>query len=599
MIKFTNLKFSNVFSYGENNYIRLDKDNLTQLVGKNGFGKSSIALIIEEVLFNTNSKKIKKSDILNRYTKAKSYTIELTFEKDGTPYTISTTRTNTTSIVKLMCGSLDISSHTATGTYKQIETILGFDAKTFSQIVYQSSVSSLEFLTATDSARKKFLIELLNLSKYTRALEVFKELVLNMSKQVDATQAKIDTINSWLDKYSNQDLVLRELEKEADPPTLLKEKLVLLLNELANIDSTNKRIAQNNTYKRFLATIDISIPYSQPNYPLLKEWIGRVAAIKVELKEGATLSKKPSTKTIKCPTCSQDMDNSVMFNRILAFEQAKPLLELELKQLESNINEAEHANKAFSEYEKRVQEWEKYNSLVSNDISAVPIDRAELENNINSLKRSIDTIELAIANTRKNNKLIEEHNSKVRVISSQLVEMKSDLASLSEKLLLKVFELTNLNILVKTFSTTGLVAYKIECLVKDLEQLTNEYLSVLADGRFQLSFKISSSDKLNVIITDNGKDIDIVALSSGERARVNVATLLAIRKLMQALSNSRTNLLILDETIENLDAEGKEKLLEVLLAETDLNTFLVSHGFSHPLIEKINVIKEHNISRLE
>jgi DNA repair exonuclease SbcCD ATPase subunit len=121
----------------------------------------------------------------------------------------------------------------------------------------------------------------------------------------------------------------------------------------------------------------------------------------------------------------------------------------------------------------------------------------------------------------------------------------------------------------------------------------------MADGRFQLGFQINSSDKLNVVITDNGQDVEMAALSSGERARVNIAALLAIRKLMQGLSNTKTNLLVLDETIENLDSEGKERLIEVLLAEEGLNTFLISHGFSHPLLEKISVVKRNNISRIE
>jgi ABC-type molybdenum transport system ATPase subunit/photorepair protein PhrA len=68
---------------------------------------------------------------------------------------------------------------------------------------------------------------------------------------------------------------------------------------------------------------------------------------------------------------------------------------------------------------------------------------------------------------------------------------------------------------------------------------------------------------------------------------------------MQTLSSSRINLLILDETVETLDTDGKEKLVEVLLHEEHLNTFLVSHGFSHPLLEKINVIKRNNISQIE
>lgn len=102
-----------------------------------------------------------------------------------------------------------------------------------------------------------------------------------------------------------------------------------------------------------------------------------------------------------------------------------------------------------------------------------------------------------------------------------------------------------------------------------------------------------------MVVTDNGLDIDISALSGGERARVNVAALLAIRKLMQSLSQSRINLLILDETVEALDVEGKEKLVEVLLGEESLNTILVSHGFTHPLLEKIHVVKHNNISRIE
>ena len=218
---------------------------------------------------------------------------------------------------------------------------------------------------------------------------------------------------------------------------------------------------------------------------------------------------------------------------------------------------------------------------------------------ITTLEKRIAKINAEIARINLANKKATDHNSKVEVISAQMADMREELAVHSEELITKTKELSNLQVLVKAFSTTGLVAYKIECLVKDLEELTNQYLNELSDGRFQLSFKVSSSDKLNVIISDNSHDVDILALSSGERARVNVATLLAIRKLMQTLSNSRTNLLILDETVENLDAEGKEKLIEVLLAEENLNTFLISHGFSHPLLEKLQVVKDKNVSRIE
>ena len=136
-----------------------------------------------------------------------------------------------------------------------------------------------------------------------------------------------------------------------------------------------------------------------------------------------------------------------------------------------------------------------------------------------------------------------------------------------------------------------------QTLQKDLEELTNNYLGELSDGRFTLEFVVSN-DKLNVQITDNGNIVDILALSSGELARVNTATLIAIRKLMSSISKSKINILFLDEVINVLDETGREKLVEVLLQE-DLNTYVVSHGWTHPLLEKVEVVKSGNISRLE
>ena len=155
-----------------------------------------------------------------------------------------------------------------------------------------------------------------------------------------------------------------------------------------------------------------------------------------------------------------------------------------------------------------------------------------------------------------------------------------------------------LETLKKAFSTNGLLAYKIESLVKELEILTNEYLAEFSDGRFSINFVVEN-DKLNVDVTDNGKVIDILALSSGELARVNIATLVAIRKLMTSISRSQINVLFLDEVNQALDEVGKEKVVEVLLKEENLNTYMVSHGWTHPLLDKIEIIKEENISTLD
>ena len=52
MITLKTLRWDNCFSYGENNQVDLSDNKLTQIIGINGVGKSSIPLILEEILFN-------------------------------------------------------------------------------------------------------------------------------------------------------------------------------------------------------------------------------------------------------------------------------------------------------------------------------------------------------------------------------------------------------------------------------------------------------------------------------------------------------------------------------------------------------------------
>lgn len=611
MITIKTLAWDNAFSYGANNKIDFSAAALTQLVGKNGHGKSSIALILEEVLFNKNSKSIKKADIINRYVKDKSYSIELVFDKDGTEYKIKTVRGSSQN-VKLYKNGTDISAHTSTQTYKNIEEILGFDHKTFSQIVYQSSSSSLEFLTAPDTARKKFLIEILNLGKYTQAQEIFKEVAQELSKDIASTQSQVNTVNAWLNKYAGMDLTHAEYCEVPVIDDHLITEITEVEKQLQGLDSINKKITQNNTYKQVQSKIKLfpipPVPTDDPK-PLQAE-AAQLNTESVELsktvRDSQAFTKKISALHGTCPTCLQEIDEAKIAELIAEQKKIEETAQEASTRISARIKEIDllraDISKRAQEWEqasKSKEEWERYHALIDTSIQSDLLDKNELESKFIGLQKAINTLKDSIAKAEKANISASAHNAKVDTISNQMTDMNAELETYSGKLHELSERMSIINVLTKTFSTTGLVAYKIECLVKDLEEITNKYLVDLSDGRFQISFRVNASDKLNVVITDNGKDIEMLALSGGERARVNVATLLAIRKLMQTLSSSRINLLILDETVETLDVDGKERLIEVLLREEHLNTFLVSHGFSHPLLEKVNVVKSNNISQIE
>ena len=198
MITLKTLQWDNCFSYGKNNTLDLNDSNLTQLVGTNGMGKSSIPLIIEEVLFNKNSKGIKKQEIQNRFIND-GYSINLTFEVDDNEYEIDVFRKASIKC-KLYKNGEDISSHTATNTYKTVQELLGLDFKTFTQLVYQNTNTSLQFLTATDTNRKKFLIDLLKLTEYVEFFGIFKDAAREITLDINSLESKSDTIVKWLNE---------------------------------------------------------------------------------------------------------------------------------------------------------------------------------------------------------------------------------------------------------------------------------------------------------------------------------------------------------------------------------------------------------------
>ena len=238
------------------NSIDLSEQKITQILGTNGVGKSSIPLILEEVLFNKNSKGIKKADIANRMFNS-GYSINLKFSKDSDEYEIDLVRKSSLK-VKLLKNGEDISSHTATNTYKTIEEIISIDFKTFSQVVYQNPNASLNFLTATDANRKKFLIDLLGLEKYVEIFEMFKTLSRDVESEYSRVDGKISTIEKWLQNNRLTDTTPRELENLPKLSEDDQNEISSLMAEIKNISISNRKISQNNQYKEMLKNIDIN-----------------------------------------------------------------------------------------------------------------------------------------------------------------------------------------------------------------------------------------------------------------------------------------------------------------------------------------------------
>ncbi|HEY9702404.1 MAG TPA: hypothetical protein V6C58_08155, partial [Allocoleopsis sp.] len=365
MITFKYMEWAHAFSYGPKNSISFTDYVLTQLLGKNGHGKSSIALILEEALYNTNSKKVKKGDILNRYSKSKTYNIMVEFDKDSDNYRVTTVR-GTTQTVKLEKNGIDISSHTSTGTYKLIEEILGLDFKTFTQVVHQNNSSNLEFLTATDTNRKKFLIDLLNLNIYSKYGEIFKSVAKEVSEELASAETRLKTCENMLSKLLKEDLSVRDLIEVPIPLIKEVERVKELTNQLTVLDSLNKQIAQNNKYKEILSkiTLDIEAPSPVDTLELQIEQRNYKTSIDYHTK----VIKDYGSLLDKCPSCGQPIDVS---HKKILLEESKNKLPI-CKNYLDNINEkiklANEANIRYAKAKAAQDDFEKYANLINHEL---------------------------------------------------------------------------------------------------------------------------------------------------------------------------------------------------------------------------------------
>lgn len=592
------LEFDYYFSYGAGNKVDFTENVVTQILGTNGNGKSSIPLILEEVCYNKNSKGISKADIPNRYANKGTWA-RLTLNKDDDDYVIEVDRKGASVKVKLSQNGVDISAHTATATFKMIEELLGNDFKTFSQLVYQSTSASLQFLQATDTNRKKFLIDLLQLDEYVKLFELFKDAVKEHATSVTSIESELRTVENWLRTNRLEDttpIVPREVTIDVFED---ERKAAGLTNEIANINRTNKQIATNNKYRELLEAIDITEVQAiecepKQSYDAEQQQLGGLEA---DVKRHNAQLTKLTKLGNSCPTCEQDIDEEFK-NQLIKQEQEQiRSVQKRMAAIKTAIAMIKSNNQKYDYKQQQIKEWEELFRSVDTSLPKEQISKQDLEHELSDLTIKIANARHELKKITAHNENAARHNSRIQVIQEQAAQFEKQLADLNTKLNEEKDTLATLELLKKSFSTNGLIAYKIENLVKDLEERTNDYLAELSDGRFTIGFSVVS-DKLNVNITDNGKSINISALSSGELARVNTSTLLALRKLMNSISKSKINVLFLDEVISVLDDAGKEKLVEVLLEE-DLNTYVVSHSWSHPLLAKLEVIKEDNISRIE
>jgi len=606
-ITLENLKFNNMFSYGTGNELSINENKITQLTAANGSGKSTIALIIQEMLFSKNIKNIKKGDIINRYSNSKDWSGSLEFKVNAKNYKVDVKRVGSSSKVSLFENGVDISDHKVPDTYKKISNILGMNFEVFSQLTYQSSTDLLDFIKATDTNRKKFLINLFGLEKYVAIGDALKVSLTTLERDLATKNGEMKTVKAFLGEAQ-----IAEPQELVDVPEVddtLRQKIARLKNELEDYEAQCKKIDRNNGFidDRNFLKFDVSLKSPELDDSINDEFEtakNNVSKRKNRISEINKQLKGLDTTDI-CYACGQAIDNTQSMQMKANFElelvsHQQDLIKEEnrLEELQKTLDEYFKLDKEYGRNLSAIEKFEQLTQLIDSNLPTEYPDYTKIENELRTFSRTLREQESLKNEALEHNEQVKIHNTKVEALIEQKRQfldrqllLDSDIISLTSKI-------KNITILRKAFSTTGIVAFKLENLTKELEDTINRYLAELSDGKFQVIFRLDG-EKLNIVVVNDGKETPIETVSGGEFSRIQTAILLSIRSLLSKIGGNYINLLFLDEITGVLDDAGKEKLIDILQEEENLNVFLISHDFTHPLIEKISIIKENNISHIE
>lgn len=444
-----------------------------------------------------------------------------------------------------------------------------------------------KFSNNTPSGRKD-LLEKLSHSDFM--LEDIKERIANRdnilklnSQEIAIKKTKLTTEKEIIE--NNIKLKVEELSKYNDKPDFslkkndlnnnisIKEKLLLELGK--SIDEKTKLFDKINDDLLTLTKEKNSCLENEAN-----EFNNHNIDIKTKLAEAQT-EKKALEKEINnlesvkdiCPLCKQKLPHVHKQDTSKQREQLKTLIE-EIEKLTEKNNNQENAYKlnitdiknSFKEKEDGLlKEKETYKTQINKLNSDIQQNNCIL----NNLKVSLNEI---IREEKLFDDTKEKLNNEIESLKNNLTKINTDLLYIinSEKEVLTHQEiLAKINTLVKRDFRGILLSNIINYIDKKCKQYA---LDIFHND--ELTFKLDGN---NLNITYCNKPLE--ALSGGEQQKVDLIIQFAIRAMMQEYTHFTSNIIVLDEILDNLDSVGCDSILNFITTKlSDIESiFIISH----------------------
>ena len=620
-ITFEKIRLCNFLSFGDSE-ILLDVPGYTLVSGinnsaddfasSNGSGKSSIWEAISWVLTGETIRGCKNVTNINGDDGA---LVELTFEVDGDEYIVTRTKDHSKlkSNLKILINGVDKSGKGIRDGEKLLEEYLPeVTSSLLGSVIILGQGLPQKFTANTPSGRKEVLEKL---SKSDFMIEDIKN---RISVRIDAFASDKRILEQEQIKLSTKRDILLSTKAEA------LDKLARLENEselrikLAEVnDDIQKETSVKNNIEEELSKVSANINDDTSEYVKLSDEKSNknqiiadkhqhiIDAYKEQKFDIQTRISQLRNSIIQkesvvdvCPTCGQKLPNVQKLN---TSEDKKLLSTL--------IEESEALNSAYDEaVSNKVAELKEVADLIDDQILGVKSELAnlrELSHNLNvkliESKKRLDVLnknQISISSKIQLVDVEQEHligkiddcDSEISNLDDKILYIKNEMDTISEHLDV----LNKMN----TFIKRDFRGYLLHNVIDYLDSKVKMYCNDIY-GHENLNFALDGN---NISISINGKEYE--QLSGGEKQKVDLIVQLAIRDMLCKYTNFSSNIFVLDEIFDNLDAVGSEQVLNMLSKRLEdvSSTYIVTHHSSIeiPVDRQLLVVKDATgISKVE
>jgi DNA repair exonuclease SbcCD ATPase subunit len=569
MITFKVVRYKNFLSTGNTfTEIRLDRSQSTLVVGQNGAGKSTMLDAISFGLFGKPHRNINKPQLVNSINQ-KQCLVEVEFSVGQTEYKV---------VRGIKPGKFEIykndqmfnqESHAKEYQKMLEQNILKLNHKSFHQVVVLGSSSFIPFMQLPAGHRRDVIEDLLDINVFSKMNVILREKNASLKDQTNEVAYQLDLISDKIETQKKYIKDVKALNKEyADK---IKEEIAVLEEEQSNLTNQNEelgRFIESNSEK-----VTSTLSKLSSKSATLKEKEHELKSnIKSLVKETRFFEENTT-----CPTCSQDISESLRNEKISAASSNAKNINSSLKGISAELDQAN----TDIELATKVQ-------------SSVTNKQHLLSTNTTRLRQ----IHESLASKKGDLGKIEGGGGDLAEATETLQTLSDQKDSYQEQRLILSEQRSYNEVIGEMLKDTGIKTKIIKQYLPVINNLVNQYLQILD---FFVHFDLDESFQ-ETIRSRHRDEFTYDSFSEGEKQRIDLSLLFTWRQIAKMKNSISTNLLILDETFDSsLDVDGVENLQKILSHLSDTNIFVISHKgdiLDGKFRSKIEFVKDKNFSKM-